>query len=101
MPPAPKYVSAEGATSPARDQSRTLGIVAAVLGGLALLLSIIPLVSILLALASATCAIIALVRRQGGKVLAFVGIGLSVVALAIAITVMVIAINIMQQQGAL
>ncbi|MEA5454085.1 hypothetical protein SPF06_05045 [Sinomonas sp. JGH33] len=100
VPPAPpRYTASDSAVSRPATQSKILGIVAASLGGAALLLSIFPLLAFPLAIASVVCAIIALVRRAGEKVLPFLGIGLSVLALAIGIVLIVITVNLMQQSG--
>lgn len=70
-----------------------LAIVALVLGALALLFSFIPVVNILafiLAVASAVCALISLIRGLGGKAAAIIGLVLSVIAFVSAIVVNVI-----------
>ncbi|MDQ4503080.1 hypothetical protein [Sinomonas sp. ASV322] len=95
----PRYTPQDGVVVLPASQSKTLGIVSVVLGGLALLLSIIPLFSFLLAISSVVCAIIALVRRMGRKLLPLLGIGLSVLGLVIATIVTVVAVNLALEQG--
>ena len=88
-PGQPDYASYPG--QPPRPQGGNgLGIAAVVVGGLALLLSWVPGLGLVLALAGLALGIVALVRKKGSKVLAWLGTGLSALAALIAIVVLVV-----------
>ncbi|WP_077490709.1 DUF4190 domain-containing protein [Sinomonas mesophila] len=80
--------------APGPQQSKVLAIVALVLGGLAFLMSWIPIVNVVaiaMAIAGAVCGVIALVRKLGGKPLAITGVALSGVAIIISIAMTLLA----------
>lgn len=78
-----------------RDPRRSLAlaVVALVLGALAFVFSFIPVVNVIafvLALASLICAIVALIRKMGGKPMSIIGLILSVIAIISAVIVNVV-----------
>ena len=83
--------------APAPQQNKVLAIVALVLGGLAFLMSWIPIVNVVaiaLGIAGAICGIIALVRKLAGKPLAITGVVLSAVAIVISIAINAFVVSV-------
>lgn len=81
---------------PGSRQNPALGIVALVLGILAVIFSFIPVVNIvafILAVAAIVCGLISLIRRMAGKAMAVVGLVLSVVAIVIGVAVDITVAN--------
>jgi archaellum component FlaG (FlaF/FlaG flagellin family) len=73
--------------------SAALAIVALVLGAIAFLFSFIPVVNFLafiLGLAAFICALIALIRKMGGKAMAIIGLVLAVIAFVVAVIVNIV-----------
>ena len=90
QPGQPGYASYPGQQAPRPQGGNGLTIAAVVVGGLALLLSWVPGLGLVLALAGLALGIVALVRKKGSKVLAWVGTGLSALAALIAIVVLIV-----------
>ncbi|WP_460513729.1 hypothetical protein [Frigoribacterium salinisoli] len=67
-----------------------LVVAAVVVGGLALLFSWVPVFGLLLGLAGLALGIVAVVRKAGSRVLAWVGTGLSILATLIGIVVLLV-----------
>lgn len=85
---APAYGGPQG---PRR--SSALAVVALVLGALAFVFSFIPVVNVIafvLGIASLVCALVALIRKMGGKPMSVIGLILSVVAIVSAVIVNVV-----------